>query len=218
MKQACVYKIQSTSTGEIYVGSTKCFAQRKRIHLSNLRLGKHPNRKLLNHVHVYGIGDLSFSVIESVTDISTLINREQHFMDTLNPMFNIAPNADSSIGVKHTEETKRKQSAVKRSMMTPERLRQMSEAQKGKKLSTETKLKISAASKANMTDERKKEISEFMKGSVSTKRRKVICLNTGTVYDHAGEAAEKLNCSRTQISFVCRGVRKSANNLQFSFV
>jgi group I intron endonuclease len=63
-----------------------------------------------------------------------LIEREQHYIDELDPFFNICKVAGSPLGVKHSKETRRK----------------MSEAHKGKKMgphSEETKRKMSKANK-----------------------------------------------------------------------
>jgi len=48
-----------------------------------------------------------FSILE-FCPVDKLIEQEQYYIDTLHPEFNICPIAGSSLGVKHTEESKQK--------------------------------------------------------------------------------------------------------------
>jgi len=52
-------------------------------------------------------------------------------------------------------------------------------------------------------------------------RKKVICVETGEVFDSAHHAAKKLNLTNSQrqkISMVCHGKRKSTGGYKFIFV
>ena len=103
-----IYKIQSMSNPEkIYVGSAVSFYVRWSIHQSELRLNKHKNSKLQNYYNKYGSDDLQYMVIQEC-DKEELLKLEQHYIDTLNPYFNICKIAGSSLGLKRSDETKKK--------------------------------------------------------------------------------------------------------------
>ncbi|HBY4992045.1 group I intron endonuclease [Klebsiella pneumoniae] len=103
---AGVYQITNTITGEAYIGSTVNISGRWASHRYKLRKGTHGNRNLQESWNKYGRGFFEFSVLEVVSDKSELIAAEQRFFRELNPSFNIAPNAGSSLGVIHTEESR----------------------------------------------------------------------------------------------------------------
>lgn len=110
-----IYKIQSKMFPErFYVGSAIKFKERKTNHLKELTKGIHGNRFLQNHANKYGITDLSFDIIEIVTSKNTLIEREQYFLDTLNPTFNICRIAGSQLNTKRTEESRKKMSLAQK--------------------------------------------------------------------------------------------------------
>ena len=110
-KVCCIYRIDSfVHTDRFYIGSTLDFHDRVRRHKNQLNLETHHNIKLQSHVDKYGINDLTFSIVEEINFISKeqVIGREQYYIDTLKPYLNINLIADSSIGVKRSEETKKK--------------------------------------------------------------------------------------------------------------
>lgn len=134
-----IYKIANKVTDNFYVGSAVNLSKRISNHKSDLQRGTHKNPILQNVFNKYGIDKLSFEVIEIVKDKNKLIEREQHYIDTLIPKYNIRKIANSNLGLKWSKETKLK----------------MSKSQKGNKYclghkaTEETKLKMAKASKGN---------------------------------------------------------------------
>jgi group I intron endonuclease len=103
-----IYQIQSIVNGNIYIGSAINLKRRiLKEHFKLLKENKHENSRLQNHVDKYGIEDLQFGVLEFCQN-GKLIEREQHYIDTLHPEFNISPTAGSQLGMKHSKETKQK--------------------------------------------------------------------------------------------------------------
>ena len=102
-----IYRIQSKVNNKIYIGSSINFKSRKYSHFKSLKNKKHTNKHLQNHVNKYGIDDFQFSILEYCPK-DKLIEREQYYIDTLNPEFNICKIAKSCLGVIRSEETKRK--------------------------------------------------------------------------------------------------------------
>lgn len=99
-----IYQISINS--KTYIGSATNIYNRKHRHLHDLKNNKHCNGKLQNYFNKYGIENLLFEVIE-VCDIESLLIREQYFIDSKNPFFNICKIAGNSKGVLHSEKTKK---------------------------------------------------------------------------------------------------------------
>lgn len=164
-----IYTIGSNSKPDrIYVGSAVNMHARLASHLSKLRRNKHHSQKLQNHVNKYGVEDLYFTIVETCKREELLI-REQYYIDTLKPWFNICPKAGNTLGatwslsdeaknniseghkgLKHSEESKRKRSEKLKGRKPSElACKRSSEVHKGKKLSEEHIAKLRKANKGN---------------------------------------------------------------------
>ena len=82
--QCGIYQIRNIVNGKIYVGSSKNIPQRWKKHKSKLKHSTHPSKHLQNAWGKYGAHNFVFEVLEEC-DISLLIIKEQHYLDTLNP-------------------------------------------------------------------------------------------------------------------------------------
>lgn len=103
-----IYKIQSKIKPErIYIGSALNTYKREKQHFSDLLYNKHGNKRLQNHYNKYGKDDLFFSIIVGCTKES-LISYEQFYIDAINPFFNIRQKAESNLGIKYSDEVRRK--------------------------------------------------------------------------------------------------------------
>jgi len=110
----CIYIIKSTiKPHKYYVGSTIDFNRRVFEHKNELIQNKHCNRILQNHSNKYGIGDLSFEIIELIMFKELILSREQFFMNKLKPVFNICKIAGRTDGVVRSAEFKLKVSISK---------------------------------------------------------------------------------------------------------
>ena len=129
-----IYKI--TINNDFYIGSATSLRQRKNRHLFSLRKGNHCNKIMQRHFDKYGENNFCFEVIE-YCEKNKLIEREQYYINVLNPKMNICKIAGSSFGVKHSKETKellsKKFKGMQRSL--------------GRKMSEETKNKIAEKAK-----------------------------------------------------------------------
>lgn len=76
-----IYKIENTFNGKIYIGSSSEIPIRKYNHFNQLRHNKHPNQHLQSAYNKYGKDFFSFSILEKISDINQLINREQYWID-----------------------------------------------------------------------------------------------------------------------------------------
>ncbi|PSL83768.1 hypothetical protein C7T35_15420 [Variovorax sp. WS11] len=145
-----IYKIVNTVNGKAYIGSAINFQRRWDLHLSLLRRNMHHNIKLQRSWNKYGETAFAFSVIDRAPADLNLVAVEQKWLDSEAPFYNIARTAGSQLGVKLSDETKRKMSAV-RFGKTPsaETRAKMSSWQIGKTVSEETRRKISETKRAN---------------------------------------------------------------------
>ena len=126
-----IYKKVSKNSGEFYIGSSQNLRKRELNHFSLLKNKKHPNRYLQRVWDKYQ--DLYFTIIEECY-IDSLIEREQFYIDTLYPKYNLRPIAESNRGWNMPESGKIK----------------LSKANKGKTISEEHKKAISIKNKINM--------------------------------------------------------------------
>jgi len=145
---ADVYQITCEETGELYIGSSTCAKRRWREHRCELNGKKHHNNKLQKAWDEHGIDSFNLSIIE-VCKEEDRFEREQHYIDTLEPALNISLNSvHSFINRNHTKETKKKISDAKKGRapwnkgLTKEDhdgLRVSGEKLKGRKVSEETR-------------------------------------------------------------------------------
>ena len=105
MKICGIYCIKNKINNNIYIGSSSHINKRKNQHYIALRNNKHHSRYLQRSFNKYKEESFSFSIVEECTSKNLLI-REQHFIDILNPRYNICRIAGNSLGTKRTEETK----------------------------------------------------------------------------------------------------------------
>jgi group I intron endonuclease len=103
-----IYKIWSKMKPErIYIGSAINIGRRWTRHRGELKRNVHGSSKLQRHCNKYGIDDLCFEVL-LVCDKDKLIEKEQFFLDTLKPYFNVCPTAYSPRGRIVTDATREK--------------------------------------------------------------------------------------------------------------
>lgn len=77
----------------------KVFFNRLSRHLLNLRKSKHCNYKLQKVCNKYGVDGFRFEILE-ICEPSLCLEREQFYMDTLKPYYNIAKVAGNTLGCK----------------------------------------------------------------------------------------------------------------------
>jgi group I intron endonuclease len=210
---AGIYRINNTISNKSYIGSSKDIANRWKQHTYYLRKGKHPNPHLQYAWDKYGEDAFSLEILEEcAVERIILISREQHYIDTLLPEYNVCPTAGSTLGSRHTDETRKKMSEahrgraahnkgvpmpvhVKRILVEANTNRDVSEitrqklreAATGKKHSVETRKKISERIKER-PPEFWKTLGEQRKGRVESemtrekKRAAMIGKNKGKIH------------------------------------
>ena len=154
-----IYAITNITNRKQYIGSAADFRKRWKLHTFQLRHGKHHSNHLQHAFDKDGENAFVFSIIETC-DIDSLIEREEFYIETLKPAYNIVPHAGSPRGHKLSLETRAKMSAslvghtrnLGRFPSIETRIK-MSEAQikrnQDYKVSPETRAKLSAANMGN---------------------------------------------------------------------
>lgn len=206
-----VYAIVNIKTEKFYIGSAVNLRSRKSKHLSDLRKGKHHSKYLQNSYNKHGEECFIVKVLEYVEDENNLLKVEQKYLDIYfltGITYNICGIAGSPLGLKRSEEAKRKMSEVKQNMSDETRVK-MSESAKGKIISDETRKKMSLAQQniSNETrqklsearkgkkhsDEAKKKISEALKGKILSEERKQKLSEARKGRIHSNETKRKMS-------------------------
>ena len=226
-----VYMVKNLVNGKIYFGITvNDFKKRYSGDISKYTHNDHLKRS----INKYGIENFEineqFDVAYNEDDLWDLEDMYICLYDTIKNGYNERRSGSKHKGrghFEHTEETKHKLSEAMRGEKNPnygkqhteEHKRKLSETMKGEKnpnygkqMSEEQKHKISEARKCQtLSEEHKQKIGQSIKGSKNGNAHKVICLETGQVFDCLVDAKKWCGLgSHTSISENCKKKRKSA--------
>lgn len=172
-----MYRLRNVITGDCYIGSAVDLKARRQKHLWLLGRGSHHSLYLQRAWAKYGAAAFVFECVETC-DVGVLLQREQRWLDSTDPPYNMCKTAGSALGLKRSVETRANQSKVlkgkKRSAETKKRI---SESQQGRVQSALTRERRAAALRGRTrtvkpflgrkhTDETKRLMSEKAKGRV----------------------------------------------------
>ena len=167
--KATIYKILNTGNGKSYVGSTTNYGRRIKRHFEDLKSGKHHSQALQRAYDKYGKGSFVVTKIEELeySCKEDILMREQHYLDSLCPEYNISKVAGSQLGTKRSEEYRQRLS---------EKMKGNTPWNKGKKtgpISEATRKKMSeSGKKRTVSEETKKRISDGKKGKKFSEEHK----------------------------------------------
>jgi len=158
-----IYGLINKANGNSYVGSSVNLGKR----FSNYYSFKYitdPKRNMIIHKALIKHGYSAFSlVVMEYCETTNIISREQYYIDLLKPKYNILSQAGSSLGFKHSEETRLKMS--KKSPDLLEKIRRHLKKLNSKPFSPEVRARISEG---------------MAKFNVSTKGTKVVFTHIDT--------------------------------------
>ena len=110
--KAGIYRFVNTVTGDCYIGSSSDLNRRRLQHLNSLRKNKHHSYRFQEAWNDYGETQFDYEILEELEiteDLKDqLFDREQYWINIIEPEYNILPAAGSTLGYHHTEETKQK--------------------------------------------------------------------------------------------------------------
>jgi group I intron endonuclease len=140
-KSKCgVYRITNLTTYKFYIGSSNNLSIRFRGYFNVNQLMR-SNMYIYKAILKYGYSNFSLDILE-YCEPNLLISREQYYLDTLKPEYNILKIAHSFLGFKHSLKTRAIMSINNTGVNHP---------LYGKKPTNETRIKIGKALRSNST-------------------------------------------------------------------
>lgn len=109
-----IYKIINLINGKFYIGSSKNLRNRLWKHRSLLRHNKHHNPHLQNSWDKYGEDNFDYCILE-VCDEKCQYEREQYYIDSCHPEYNIAEIVELP---SYSEESRKKHSNTRKRMFS----------------------------------------------------------------------------------------------------
>lgn len=131
-----IYQILNTVNNKIYIGSTSNFITRKSRHFIDLRRQQHKNAHLQSSYNKYGEHVFEFTVLEYCEPRDCLVI-EQQYLDIIfnseyfdqSMRYNVHSTAGSSLGFKHTDETRKRMSVSRKGrVLTDDHRRNLSKS------------------------------------------------------------------------------------------
>jgi len=202
-KKSGIYRWTNITTGSSYVGSAIDLSRRFTNYYSLAFLKRELNKGnslIYKALLKYDYYNFQLDILE-YCDPSILIEREQYYLDMLNPKYNLLAKAGSSTGFIHSEATLEliRVAALKRKprVLSDETRIKISEAIKGKKHTKETILKMTGRTHTKDTKEKI--------GAGNYKIQPVLVTNLETdvsvEYSSMKKAADTLNTSTSQLIY-----------------
>lgn len=179
-----IYKITNTINNKLYIGLTSVsLRERWTNHKSNCRNPLKYTSALYCAIRKYGIENFTIEQIDTADSLEELNIKEQVYIKALNTLAPNGYNLDNGGGVQNCH---------------PETRLKISESLKGRPF----KNRMNGAPKGRaVSDERKAKISATMTGKPQPwKYKKVLCVETGVIYESVSIAAKLLNISRFNLS------------------
>src|SRR5574338_59174 len=114
--KAGIYQWTHNESGKRYIGSAVDLTSRLKNYYNKSLLNRHKSMHIYNALLHHEYSSFSLTILEYI-DISNLskdnarkaiLEKEQHYIDSLTPEYNILPIAGSRLGSRHTEKTKTK--------------------------------------------------------------------------------------------------------------
>lgn len=148
-KIVCIYIIENTADGKVYIGQTVNYRIRKKSHFVNLRRGTHSNEHLQNAFNKFGEKCFSIRILQECGE-NELDDLERSYIakyDSTNRTkgYNIFEGGERPGYRRHNKETRAKMSrAGKGRKFSEEHKRHIGESNKGKKMPKEAIERIKA--------------------------------------------------------------------------
>lgn len=195
-----IYKITNITNNKFYIGSSVNINKRKLHHLHLLRNSKHGNTYLQKSWNKYGEKSFDFEILEFCENI---IEREQYYIDTLKPTYNLNPVAGSCLGRKHYKETKDK-------------------IGKGNKNKIRSKELKDLWSKIKKENPRPEHYNLIVNKAKEVNSKKILQLdkqeNFIKEWNSLSECAKTLNLDVSTISKVCKNKLKTHKGFIFKYI
>jgi len=236
-----VYRIDNLVDGKFYIGVSKAgILARRRGHrhaaLKNTDKGR---SKLYNAMRKHGEENFKFSIIEELETFELALAREVELIAELKPNYNIRSGGQKgNTGFKMPREIVERIAAQKRGSVgywrgkkrPPETCEKFAAAKRGKPnlyclgrpKTEEAKLKMSMAKRGIPRKPAPAHalaiFAENMRRAARARRKSVMCLDDGKIYESAQDASIAYGFNPTTVAGVAGGRRKKVYGLTFKYV
>lgn len=240
-KLGTIYKIENLVNGNVYVGQTvRQFKERKKQHLSLLRRNIHDNQHLQNAWNKYGEKNFNFSIIEkckiedldeaeifwisyykefvAVYNLESGGNKNKKLSKETRRKLSEATKSQGWIGGKHPRA--RKVICIDTGVIYPS----IVEASQYIGCNYDNIHQVCLGNNvcAKGKDGKYYQFAYYQEGMKYELKpiknikepKKVICVNTGEIFDSTHEASIKTGVSQSKISMCCNGKRRHAGRLE----
>jgi group I intron endonuclease len=220
-KKICgIYSITLTLNGRQYIGSSVDIKERWRRHKKDLRKNKHHSIQLQRCWNKYNEDDFIFEIIEECDAIKeTILEREQFYIDSINPVFNSCKLAGSPLGSRRTKEQIDKMSKISQDRWNDKEYRdkmiilfnseeiKSKQSESAKKTSKERSERMIDFNKQFWTDEQKERQSKIRKEYTNRPeiRKKMSDDRKGDKSQNYGKTGELNNLSKSYLIFFPNG-------------
>ena len=225
---AGIYCILNKESNKRYIGQAKNLHKRCGDHRSDLYAQTHFNDYLQKSFNLHGEEAFEFIVLEHC-NLEELNERECYYMDLYDVRnrdygYNLKSGGQNCSTELCEESRKKLSNSIRKSYENP--LRREKQSQVAKEFWSKPEYrKGHSGENAPMyghhhTDEVKKRISDLHKGiSVNAKYHdKVLCVETGQIFDNARVASRELSLDSSCIVKVCKGERYTCGGYHWQFV
>lgn len=210
---AGVYMILNTITHDYYIGSTitNRFYKRFMSHMANVNDLNLGSKVVKQSIKEYGINNFLFIILETTEEVidnaNTRVVRdlENKYFNVYFPKYNVLKYAHTSLGYKHTEETRKNMNE----QFSDERRMFITNLNKGKSLSPETieKIRIKALNRPKPSLESRAKMGTNIHSIIITSEANP---NIAFKFVNLKIAAKALHCSYKTIQ---RAVRPGNNHI-----
>jgi len=233
-----VYKITNKVNGKTYIGQTiTSLNERWKNHCAK----SSSCRALSNAIAKYGRENFTKEIVDFADSLEDLNKKEEFCINKFNSLapngYNLKTGGDQprlcAESIKKVSESKKGMKAWNEGLTKDDprvakyvRYGKDTHAfgkvgyRKGKKHTEKAKRKMSEwHSGRKLSEETKKKMSEARKNSpyLAKVKKKVLCIETGIVYESISDASRKMNISISEISNACNRKRKQAKKYTFKF-
>lgn len=202
----CIYAHINKINGKIYIGQTKNIKER-------WKPSAYENcTKFYNAIEKYGWDNFEHKILfnnltleeANILETETIIN-----YDSVNMGYNLNYGGNNRDFI--SDETKNKLSQRSFELWSNQEYQEKQHIARIKSWENEERKQLaSIRMKERMASETiRKEFSEKWQGSKNPRARKVVCLNTGQIFETIKEAENFYNLGRSNIGAVCKGLKFS---------
>jgi group I intron endonuclease len=221
--KAGVYQWTHKESGKFYIGSAVDISKRLKNYYNKSYLNRYKNMHICNALLIHGYSSFSLTIIKYI-DISNsssnevrklILEREQYYLNTMKPVYNILKVAGSILGYVHNEKSIAKISEAKKGKPRSAETRTLlSDANIGKTLHSETKSKISDTMKGMIRSaETRTRMSEAKKGKIISVETRIKMSEAKKGKFLTAETRHKISTRRGTVIYVYSG----DNNFFISF-